>query len=68
MADDEQETNEDRLGIDIEVVISEGEVVTVFYKGQEARAIVRDYDVEFPCVANNIACDSEGNYYMEFIV
>lgn len=67
MADD-SETNEERLGLDIEVVISEGEVTAVYYKGEPVRALVRDYDVAFPCVAHNLAKDDEGNFYMEIIV
>ena len=59
---------EDELGIDIEVIVDEGEVTQVFYKGKDARAVVRDYDVEFPCVAHSLKKDDEGNFYTETIV
>lgn len=53
---------------DIEVVVENGEVVQVLYKGEEVRAVVRDYDVDFPCVAHSIQKDEEGKFYMEIIV
>lgn len=64
----EEETTEERLKLDIEVIVQEGEVTEVIYKGQNVHALVRDYDVEFPCAANNIGQDEDGDYYMEIII
>lgn len=59
---------EDELGIDIDVFVKDGEVFEVHYKGQPIRARVNDYDVEFPCVANGLRKDEDGEMYLEIIV
>jgi len=53
---------------DIEIIIQDGEVTQVFFKDVEVRALVRNYDVEFPCVAHGLGQDEDGDYYMETIV
>lgn len=68
MAVDEFEPEEPTLGIPIEVFVKEGTVLEVRYNGEQVRAIVNDYDIEFPCVANNIRRDADGELYMEQLV
>jgi len=53
---------------EIEVVVQYGEVTQVFYQGKEVRALVRDYDVEFPCIAHGLKKDTDGDFYMEIVV
>lgn len=52
----------------ITVFVRHGEVFQVQYNNQEVRAVVCDYDVDFPCVANNLNKDDNGEYYKEIIV
>lgn len=59
---------EDELGIDIVIQVEDGEVIGVTYRGKEVRAMVMDYDVDFPCVATGLAKDDEGNYYKQIVV
>lgn len=52
----------------ITVFVRDGEVFEVQYNNQTVRALVCDYDVEFPCVANNLQKDADGEFYLEIIV
>lgn len=67
MAVDEDSAGE-TLGISIEVFVKDGCVTEVRVDGNQARAIVNDYDIEFPCVANNVRRDEDGELYMEQLV
>jgi hypothetical protein len=52
----------------ITVFIRNGSVTEVQYNNVPVRALVCDYDVEFPCVAHGLNKDADGEYYMEIIV
>lgn len=69
MANEEfDEPEDDGLDIDIDVFVKDGEVFEVQVKGTPVRARVNDYDVEFPCVANGLHKDEDGEFYLEIIV
>ena len=67
MAVDEGSAGE-LLEIGIEVFVHDGCVTEVRLNGEQVRAIVNDYDIDFPCVANNVRKDEDGVFYMEQIV
>lgn len=54
--------------IEIEVILQDGFPTQVFYRGERSRAVVRDYDVAYPCAATHLQHDDEGNPYFEYIV
>lgn len=58
----------DILDIGIEVFVKDGCVFEVRMNGEPVRAIVNDYDIDFPCVANNVRRDADGELYMEQLV
>jgi hypothetical protein len=67
MAVDEDSAG-DVLNISIEVFVKDGCVIEVRQDGKQIRAIVNDYDIDFPCVANNVRKDEDGEFYMEQLV
>lgn len=62
------EPYEDDLNIDIEVCVVDGVVTNVRYKGEDARARVYDFDVQFPCVAAGLQRNEDGEFYTETVV
>lgn len=67
MAVDEDSAG-DVLDISIEVFVKDGCVIEVRQDGKQIRAIVNDYDIDFPCVANMVRRDEDGELYMEQLV
>jgi len=65
--DDEDLTPAEK--IPIYVVVEDGVVTAVFNGDVQVRAVVQDYDVEFPYEpANALLQDEEGKYYIEKVV
>lgn len=52
----------------IVIFVKDGMVTEVQLNGLETRALVVDYDVQFPCPATNLKMDADGNYYFELVV
>lgn len=68
MSDEEYTSPEEELELDIVVTVQDGEVISVTWRGHETRALVRDYDVTFPCVAADLGMDEDGQYFRQLIV
>lgn len=56
--------------IDLPIVISvvDGEIVGVTFNGVEARALVVQYPVQFPCIASEVHVDADGEYYTATVI
>jgi hypothetical protein len=53
---------------EIIIVVEGGNVTSFTIDGEATRAIVHDYDVQFPVDKNTVEQDEEGRYYVPRIV
>lgn len=54
--------------ISIEVYVQDGTISAVTMNGAQVRAMVLNFDVEFPCPAINLERTEDGTYYQRFVV